>query len=131
MVKPSSLPIYNDSKETKYVYEPPEPGVLESSFALARHGLVDVKDQVSDVVVPIYQTGRRLSQDVYDQLLEDDNLAARVGVIAGAGTFGLAAGVMRGGRIKRILYTGLGVGTGSAVCYPSQAKAGLFPEKCR
>merc|ERR1712059_245670 len=44
------------------------------------------------------------------------------GVIAGAGSLGLLIGMLRGRLVKRVFYTGLGVGLGTAVSYPEEAK---------
>merc|ERR1719292_91299 len=74
-------------------------------------------DQVNHVV----ETGKAHSQGAYFQMQEEDNLPVRVGVIAGAGTLGLLLG-LRGRLVKRVVYTGLGTGVGTAFCYPDLAK---------
>merc|ERR1719158_1935819 len=77
-------------------------------------------DQVNHVV----ETGKAHSQGAYNQLLEEENLPVRVGVIAGTGSLGLLLG-LRGRLVKRVVYTGLGAGLGAAVCYPDQARETL------
>jgi len=128
MVKPSQLPFYEEPPKVKYVYEPEEPGLLEKNIKIAREGLgsvaSQVKSQLSEVqetASHIYETGKAHSQGAYNQLLDEDNVAARVGLIAGAGSLGLLVGVLRGRMMKRLLYTGVGLGTGTAVCYPEPA----------
>merc|ERR1719153_220586 len=77
-----------------------------------------------DKVNHVVETGKAHSQGAYFQLQEEDNLPVRVGVIAGAGTLGLLLG-LRGRLMKRVVYTGLGAGVGTAFCYPDLAKETL------
>jgi len=124
MVKPSELPFYEEPQNKGYVYIPEEPGFLEKNFKMAREGLGLVTSQLKEVqqqATHIYETGKAHSQGAYNQLLDEDNAVGRVGIIAGAGTFGLLVGVLRGRMVKRLLYTGLGLGAGAAVCYPEPA----------
>lgn len=56
-----------------------------------------------------------------DYLNEPDNTLPRAGAIA----LGAAAGYiwgLRHGRIRRLLYTGIGGGALASVCYPNDAK---------
>merc|ERR1719342_336970 len=78
-------------------------------------------DQVNHVV----ETGKAHTQGALFQLREEDNLPARVGLIAGAGTAGLMLGLLRGRLIKRVLYTGIGAGVGASVCYPEEANEAM------
>ena len=52
---------------------------------------------------------------------EEENLPARLAIISGSGLLGLLVGRLRGGMFKRVLYTGLGAGMGTSVCYPDEA----------
>jgi len=124
MVKPKDLPFYEEKKNDEYTFVPQEAGIIESNVKIAREGINFAKSQLGeagDQMLHIYETGKAHSQGAYNQLLEEDNLVARVGVIAGAGTLGLMVGALRGRFFKRLLYTGLGAGAGAAVCYPTEA----------
>jgi len=124
MVKPKDLPFYEEKKNDEYTLVPEEAGMIESNIKIAREGINFAKSQLSEVgdqILNIYETGKAHSQGAYSQLLEEENLAARVGVIAGAGTLGLVVGSLRGRILKRLVYTGFGLGAGAAVCYPIEA----------
>jgi len=133
MVKPSELPFYEETKKHKYTYVAEEPGVLEKNIQLAREGAMTGMAEVNRVRVGaltrlseireratvIYETGKAHSLGAYNQLLDDEGMLARVGVIAGGGALGLVIGTLRGRMLKRLLYTGIGAGAGTAICYPA------------
>merc|ERR1711872_828315 len=79
-------------------------------------------NQVKEKVNYVIETGKAHSQGAYNELLEEDNLVGRVGVIAAGGTLGLLVGALRGRFVKRVIYTALGAGAGTAISYPDQAK---------
>ena len=62
------------------------------------------------------------SAATYQQLLEEDNVALRAGVIGGAASIGYMMGALRGRIFRRLFYASLGAGTAAAVCYPEEAK---------
>merc|ERR1719339_106033 len=78
--------------------------------------------QAREAVTHVVDTGIAHSTGAYNQLTEEENLPARVGVITGAGLLGLAVGALRGRLLKRVMYTM--AGAGAAVCYPEQAREG-------
>ena len=58
----------------------------------------------------------------YQQILDEENVALRAGVIAGGGALGFLIGALRGRAFKKIFYTTIGVGATAAACYPEEAK---------
>jgi len=125
LVRPSQLPLYDQPEQTQYVLANREPGLLEENIKVARESLNLVSEQVAEAgekMNYVIETGVAHSQGAYNQLLEEDNLAGRVGVIAGGATLGLIVGLLRGRFIKRVLYTTLGAGIGASISYPAEAK---------
>jgi len=124
LIRPSDLPLYDEPTEVRYEIAPREQGALEQNIKIVRESVNMVNDQVNEVkdqINHVYETGKAHSQGGYNQLLDEDNLLARVGVITGLGTFGLIVGMVRGRFLKRLVYTGLGAGVGTAICYPEDA----------
>jgi len=125
LVRPSDLPLYDEPAKAKYVLLAREPGALEQNIKIARETASSVRDQVHEVedkISHIIETGKAHTQGAYNQLLEEDNVLGRVGVIAGMGTIGFMVGFVRGRLLKRILYTSVGAGSGSAICYPDDTQ---------
>jgi len=125
LVRPSQLPLYDQPEQNQYVLAPSEPGLLEENIKVARESLNLVSGQVTEAgekMSHIYETGVAHSQGAYNQLLDEDNLAGRVGVIAGGATLGLLVGLLRGRFIKRVFYTTIGAGIGASISYPAEAK---------
>lgn len=57
---------------------------------------------------------------------EEDNTLHRVGAVAIGGLAGLIFG-LRGGFIRKLLYTSIGAGGVASICYPKEAK--IYSEK--
>merc|ERR1711915_33217 len=85
------------------------------------NAVVDTVGEAAEKVNYVVETGKAHTQGAYNQLLEEDNLLARVGVIDGSATLGLLVGVLRGRLAKRVVYTTVGGVTGAAACYPDTA----------
>ena len=65
-----------------------------------------------------------LLQDIQDQhsvLRREENLPVRLAIIGGLGSLGLLL-ARRGGRVRRLVYTGLGSGLGTLGCYPGEVR---------
>jgi len=132
MVPPAELPFYKEEEKVEYKLVPREPTVLEGGVRAVREGaglvvdqarlLVEEVNKVVEQVNHVVETGKAHTQGAYNQLLDEDALPARVGVIAATGAAGLLVGVLRGRLVKRVLYTGLGAGLGAALCYPEEAR---------
>eukprot|EP00092_Neocalanus_flemingeri_P008332 GFUD01008984.1.p1 GENE.GFUD01008984.1~~GFUD01008984.1.p1 ORF type:complete len:266 (+),score=97.29 GFUD01008984.1:37-834(+) len=114
MVLPSSLPYYRDTVMPTYTKVNQEPTSLHIGIKTARETLLEMSRSVSNIL----DTGKTHIEGVHNQLLDEENLLARVGVIGGAGLVGLVVGSFRGRRLTRLGYTLLGGGAGAVVCYP-------------
>nr|AQS22689.1 putative MICOS complex subunit MIC27 isoform X2 [Pseudodiaptomus poplesia] len=137
LVRPSELPFYDDEPKLRYELVDSEPSVLEQGVAVTRKNVELASQQLNQAAVEvnrIYETGVAHSQaaiianidkerlaGAYNQLLEEENVAARAGVIAGCGAIGLVVGAMRGRMLKKLFYTTIGTGAGAAACYPTEA----------
>ena len=98
-MKVDDLPFYNSAPANSYVLPKEEPGVLQGNVKIMREGVmegVDMVRQAMSAVTDVVDTGVAHSNFAYQQLLEEENLPARVGVITGAGLLGLAVGLARG-----------------------------------
>merc|ERR1712037_462736 len=107
MVLPSDLPFYS-KEEVEYAMAPQEASALEDGVRMAREAISEVGKQAGsliDQVNHVVETGKAHTQGALFQLREEDNLPARVGLIAGTGAAGLMIGLLRGRLIKRVLYT--------------------------
>merc|ERR1719186_2519905 len=101
--------------------------MVQENVKMVREGVMEgasLMRQAKEAVNHIVDTGVAHSSAAYYQLTEEDNLPARVGVIAGTGMVGLVVGSLRGRLLKRLVYTMVGAGAGAAVCYPEQAREG-------
>jgi len=126
---PSDLPFYSKEEKVEYAIAPQEPTALEDGVRMAREAISEVGKQAGllvDQVNHVVETGKAHTQGALFQLREEDNLPARVGLIAGTGTAGLMLGLLRGRLIKRVLYTGIGAGLGASVAYPEEANEAML-----
>jgi len=119
----TQMPYYPDNHEERFYLPLKQTSPLEEAFRIARLELTDIMSAVSDIV----QVGRSHAGTTMDQLQEqhlelqrEENLPARMAIIGGLGTLGFAIGAARGRRLKRIFYTSVGAGVGTAFCYPKQ-----------
>jgi len=129
MMLPSDLPFYSKEEKVEYAIAPQEPTALEDGVRMAREAISEVGKQAGllvDQVNHVVETGKAHTQGALFQLREEDNLPARVGLIAGTGTAGLMLGLLRGRLIKRVLYTGIGAGLGASVAYPEEANEAML-----
>ena len=98
-VKVEDLSFYSSPADTSYALAKQESGVVQGGVKVVREGVIEgismVKQAMSSVT-HVVDTGVAHSSAAYYQLTEEDNLPARVGVIAGAGLLGLAVGATRG-----------------------------------
>jgi len=128
MVLPSDLPFYSKEEKVEYAMAAQEPSALEDGVRMAREAMSEVGKQAGllvDQVNHVVETGKAHTQGALFQLREEENLPARVGLIAGTGAAGLMLGLLRGRLIKRVLYTGIGAGIGASVCYPEEANEAM------
>jgi len=126
-VRVDSLPFYRSSPTTAFSLARKDPGVVQENVKLVREGVVEgvsMVMQAKEFVNHVVDTGVAHSTAAHYQLLDEDNLPARVGLIAGTGLVGLLVGSLRGRMLKRIVYTMVGTGGGAAVCYPEYAREG-------
>eukprot|EP00092_Neocalanus_flemingeri_P008166 GFUD01008806.1.p1 GENE.GFUD01008806.1~~GFUD01008806.1.p1 ORF type:complete len:251 (+),score=105.19 GFUD01008806.1:46-798(+) len=122
-VRLDDLSFYSSSSGPAYTLDRKEPGMVQENVKMVREGLLEgvtLMRQAKEAVNHIVDTGIAHSSAAHYQLLEEDNLPARVGVIAATGLVGLVVGSLRGRLVKRVVYTMVGVGAGAAVCYPEQ-----------
>ena len=126
-VKISDLPFYQEPRKAEYAVEKPEAGLVQGGFQAAREVTTEgvalytgARESVSHVI----ETGVAHSTGAYNQLREEENLPARLALISGAGLLGLMVGSLRGRIFKKLLYSGIGTGTGVAFCYPEDAREG-------
>ncbi|XP_031778340.1 apolipoprotein O-like isoform X2 [Nasonia vitripennis] len=130
LVRPSELPIYTFEKaETR---EPPckentEQGILEQGFGTVRKSVQDVLKQFTgytDVVTNTIDTGVAHSQVTLDYLREETNVLPRIGAVGVGGLSGLILG-LRGGKLKKLVYSSTGALVVASICYPKQAQEGM------
>lgn len=57
----------------------------------------------------------------YDQLLDEENGAARLGVIGATTLLGYTIGSLRGRLFKKIFYSSLGLAGSAALCFPEES----------
>lgn len=130
--KPSELPLYRPINqkiacecEGHKASTPSKPvQAIEEGFRVVRvqvseasHLLTDQKKQV----VQWYEDGKKQTKFIRDYLNEEDKTMPRVGAVAIGGLAGLIFG-LRGGFIRRLLYTSVGAGGVASVCYPQEAE---------
>ena len=104
-VKVDDLPFYGSSSAPSYTLAKKEPGMVQENVKMVREGVMEgasLMRQAKETVNHIVDTGVAHSSAAYYQLTEEDNLPARVGVIAGTGMVGLVVGSLRG----RLVHTG-------------------------
>jgi len=115
----SSLPLsyYPDStNDPNQFYQLPRraPTQLETLIKSLRLNVQEATNVVMDVI----DTGKAHSQGTYQQLLDEENVNARLAVIGGLATLGYVVGTLRGKRLKKLFYTTTGLAVGSSLCYP-------------
>lgn len=130
--KPSELPLYRPINQ-KIACEceghkqsvPSKPvQAIEEGIRMVRVQVTEASNLVSDQkkqVVQWYEDGKKQTKFIRDYLNEEDNTMPRVGAIAIGGFAGLIFG-LRGGFIRRLLYTSVGAGGVASVCYPQEAE---------
>ncbi|XP_059086673.1 uncharacterized protein LOC131883254 [Tigriopus californicus] len=128
ILKPVDIPIYGfpETPKPQLKVVESEPGWIKSAFTAIRLSLREVTGPLGDVqdkVNHIYETGVAHSKGAYNDLMEEDNGAARLGVIAAGGLLGYTVGALRGRLFKKLFYSTLGFGGSAAVCYPQEANA--------
>lgn len=116
--------------------------MLKSGISSARVAIQDVLAPLKgleDEVWHIYNTGVAHTQSKahvciiasnsndfalsgsIDQLRVEENLPMRVGFIAAGGMLGYLVGALRGRFFKKLIYSSVGLGASSALCYPNEA----------
>ncbi|XP_062562020.1 MICOS complex subunit MIC27 isoform X2 [Armigeres subalbatus] len=130
--KPSELPLYRPiNQKVTCECEGHKESVPSKPVQAIEEGIRAVRVQVSDAshlltdqkkqVVQWYEDGKKQTKFIRDYLNEEDNTMPRVGAIAIGGLAGLIFG-LRGGFIRRLLYTSVGAGGVASVCYPQEAE---------
>ncbi|XP_015183146.1 PREDICTED: MICOS complex subunit MIC27 isoform X1 [Polistes dominula] len=126
MIRPSELPIY--PLEDVYSKDIPCSNVhssaLEQQFGTIRRSLQGIMLQwhtISDNISSKINTGLEHSQFLVEYLQEEDNTMPRFGAIGIGGLTGLIFG-LRGGIIKKFVYSSTGALTVGAICYPKKAQ---------
>ena len=98
-VKVDDLSFYSSTPSTSYSLAKKEPGLVQENVKVLREGVMEgisLVRQAREAVTHVVDTGIAHSTGAYNQLTEEENLPARVGVITGAGLLGLAVGALRG-----------------------------------
>uniref|UniRef100_T1GYV7 MICOS complex subunit n=1 Tax=Megaselia scalaris TaxID=36166 RepID=T1GYV7_MEGSC len=132
--KPSDLPVYAPlhsltKKEPKcpHPHQPKQAApiqALECGIRTVRVEVFNVCNALSEQKKnfdDVLETGRAHTQTTIDYLNEPANTMPRVGAIAIGGLAGMIFAV-RGGFIKKVLYTGVGAGGIASLCYPKEAE---------
>ncbi|XP_046813095.1 MICOS complex subunit MIC27 [Vespa crabro] len=130
MIRPSELPIY--PLEDVYSKDIPCSNVypssaLEQQFGSIRRSLEGVMLQwqvISDTVTSKINTGLEHSQYLVEYLQEENNTMPRFGAIGIGGLTGIIFG-LRGGFLKKLIYTSTGALSIAAICYPKKAEESL------
>lgn len=127
--KPSELPVYSPLQKKQEKCHPQKTNsapvqALECGIRAVRvevfnvcNSLTEQKKNVDDFL----ETGRAHTQTTIDYLNEPANTMPRVGAIAIGGLAGMIFAV-RGGFIRKVLYTGVGAGGIASLCYPKEAE---------
>lgn len=128
VIMPVDIPIYGfpETPKPQLKVVESEPGWIKSTFTAIRLSLKQVTGplgEVQDQVNHIYETGVAHTKGAYNDLMEEDNGAARLGVIAAGGLLGYTVGALRGRLFKKLFYSTLGFGGSAAICYPREANA--------
>merc|ERR1719350_2673236 len=95
-----------------------EPSSLQVFFKSIRESLNMICETTNDAVV----SGTAHFHSAVSELREEENISTRVAVIGGATVVGLAVGSLRGRRVSRALFSLVGGGSGSIICYPEVAQ---------
>uniref|UniRef100_U5ER15 MICOS complex subunit n=1 Tax=Corethrella appendiculata TaxID=1370023 RepID=U5ER15_9DIPT len=129
--KPSNLPLYApinhvcECEKKKCKSEPSQAAkTIEEGIRVVRVQLCSVAGSFSSQkkqIVDFYEDGKKQTKFIVDYLNEEDNSAPRIGAIAIGGLAGLIFG-LRGGFIRRVLYTSIGAGGIASICYPKEAE---------
>ncbi|XP_055377844.1 MICOS complex subunit MIC27 [Condylostylus longicornis] len=125
--KPSDLPLYvplhAKNKKSDEHHKLEEPGAIESGIRAVRleiksacNAVASQKQHFADYI----ETAKAHTKSTVDYLNQPENTMPRVGAIAVGGLAGLIFS-LRGGFIKRVLYTGIGAGAIASICYPDEA----------
>ncbi|XP_032452213.1 apolipoprotein O-like isoform X7 [Nasonia vitripennis] len=104
-----------------------EQGILEQGFGTVRKSVQDVLKQFTgytDVVTNTIDTGVAHSQVTLDYLREETNVLPRIGAVGVGGLSGLILG-LRGGKLKKLVYSSTGALVVASICYPKQAQEGM------
>jgi len=126
--KPSELPLYiplhaKNIKHENVHNKKADDSALESGFRTVRVELVSALNAVSSQkqhFTDYIDTAKAHTKTTVDYLNQPENTLPRVGAIAVGGLAGLILS-LRGGFIKRVLYTGVGAGAIASICYPEEA----------
>lgn len=127
--KPSELPLYAPlyARKVQEIDEHRTESALgktiESGIRAVRvevAGAYDVAYSQTKNLDEYIKTGRNQVKSIVDYLNEPDNTAPRIGAVAIGGLSGFVLG-LRGGFIRRVLYTGIGAGAIASICYPKEA----------
>ena len=121
-----SLPYYSSEGGREWRYsaatDPPRPGQLQQAARVVRTAVEEAAAAISTAkdtvrhtesffcicscwnlqVTHVYETGVAHSSAGLYQLREEENVAGRVGLMAGTGLLGLAVGTARGRLLKRV-----------------------------
>lgn len=114
-----STSVSNDSSRRTEAF----PSFREGVISPLRKKVQDSYDAARDTrsyFYDKYAVGRAHTQQAVEYIKDDANVVARGVLITVGGLAGLLIGA-RGGPIKKIVYTGLGMGTVASLCYPEQA----------
>jgi len=118
--KVSELPIYDYSLEENIVYIPEKAGFLRYNIAQVRKVVWKLTDSVLDTANQIkcrYDATSDFISGTATRLHTDSTFRNKISIISAAGLSGIALGY-RGGRLRKIVYSGTGVYVACAVCYP-------------
>ncbi|KAK5647029.1 hypothetical protein RI129_005493 [Pyrocoelia pectoralis] len=123
--KPSELPIYTKEPECKpQEICVTEPGPVETAVGMVRHAFLTAFDhvkQITNTTEEYAKTALQHTESTITYLQKEENVVPRYGAVGIGGFSGFIFG-LRGGIIKRFIYTSAGALSIAAICYPAEAK---------
>lgn len=96
------------------------PSIVEENVRKVRKMVQEIKVSIDNVSYNVTSTLEQF-KFIVDYLQDEANLMPRIGAVGIGGLSGLVLG-LRGGMIKRLLYTTTGAGIIGCICFPKEAK---------
>ncbi|XP_017753553.1 PREDICTED: MICOS complex subunit MIC27-like [Eufriesea mexicana] len=121
LIKPSELPIYSiDDGYSKQMPCVEYPSIVEENIRKVRQTVQKLK-LISDTVSHNVSNAFENFKFVVDYLQDNDNYIPRLGAVGIGGLSGLVLS-LRGGKLKRLVYTSTGASIIGCICFPKEMK---------